>query len=235
MGETGAAGAPPRRARAMARRRSIPTALALQEIPMSDRPDWMQPHGRSWTCLTREPVFDNPWIRLDKCETVAPTGRPAHYGMVHFKNRAIGVLPLFENGDILLVGQHRFTTADYSWEIPEGGGPLSEDPLVAAKRELREETGLAAADWRQVMRFHLSNSVTDEEGYGFLALGLSEGAAAPDETEALAIRRLPFHQALRLALEGAMLDMITLTMLLRAYYLAREGLLPDTLAREMLR
>jgi 8-oxo-dGTP pyrophosphatase MutT (NUDIX family) len=201
---------------------------------MPDRPDWMRPQDLGWTCLSREPVFDNPWITLSACETVAPTGRPAHYGLIHFKNRAIGVLPLFDNGDILLVGQHRFPAGDYSWEIPEGGGPLGEDPIVAARRELREETGLIADDLRQVLRFQLSNSITDEEGYGFLALGLSEGAAAPDETEVFAIKRLAFQQALRLALDGAMLDMITLAMLLRAYHLAREGLLPAPLASRML-
>ena len=165
---------------------------------------------------------------------MAPTGRPAHYGLIHFKNRAIGVLPLFDNGDTLLVGQHRFPAADYSWEIPEGGGPIGEDPRVGARRELREETGLTAAELRQVLRFQLSNSVTDEEGYGFLALGLSQGAPAPDETEVLALRRLPFQAALRLAMDGAMLDMITLAMLLRAYHLAREGLLPEPLAGLML-
>jgi 8-oxo-dGTP pyrophosphatase MutT (NUDIX family) len=201
---------------------------------MPDRPDWMRPQDRGWTCLSREPVFDNPWITLSTCETVAPTGRPAPYGLIHFKNRAIGVLPLFDNGDILLVGQHRFPAGDYSWEIPEGGGPLGEDPIVAARRELREETGLIADDLRQVLRFQLSNSITDEEGYGFLALGLSEGAAAPDETEVFAIKRLAFQQALRLALDGAMLDMITVAMLLRAYHLAREGLLPAPLASRML-
>jgi 8-oxo-dGTP pyrophosphatase MutT (NUDIX family) len=201
---------------------------------MPDCSDWMKPQGRPWTCLSRKPVFDNPWITLTECETVAPTGRPAHYGLIHFKNRAIGVLPLFDNGDVLLVGQHRFPAADYSWEIPEGGGPLAEDPLFAAKRELAEETGLTATDWRQVLRFQLSNSVTDEEGYGFLALGLSDGAAAPDETEVFAVKRLAFHQALRLALEGAMLDMITLAMLLRAYHMAREGMLPGPLSRQML-
>jgi 8-oxo-dGTP pyrophosphatase MutT (NUDIX family) len=201
---------------------------------MPDRPDWMKPQGRGWTCLSREPVFDNPWVTLSACETVAPTGRPAHYGLIHFKNRAIGVLPLFDDGDVLLVGQHRFPAGDYSWEIPEGGGPLDEDPLIAAKRELGEETGLAATDMRQVLRFQLSNSVTDEEGYGFLALGLSEGAPAPDDTEVFAVKRLAFQKALTLALDGEMLDMITLAMLLRAYHLAREGQLPAALARRML-
>jgi 8-oxo-dGTP pyrophosphatase MutT (NUDIX family) len=201
---------------------------------VTDRPDWMAPHGQPWTCLSRAPVYDNPWITLTDCQTLAPTGRPARYGLIHFKTRAIGVLPLYDNGDTVLVGQHRFPAGDYSWELPEGGGPLDEDPLATARRELREETGLEAADWRHILAFQLSNSVTDEHGHGYLALGLTQAGAEPDETEDLRIVRLPFRQALDLALGGAMQDMITLALLLRAYHQAREGELPEALARAML-
>lgn len=201
---------------------------------MADRPDWMAPQGPSWTCLGKALVYENPWIAVSACETVAPTGRPSPYGLIHFKNRAIGVLPLFDNGDTLLVGQHRFPAGDYSWELPEGGGPLGEDPLVAAQRELREEAGLLAAHWRPLLRFQLSNSVTDEVGRGFLATGLTSAPAEPDETEVLAVKRLPFRQALDLAVSGAMEDVITLALLLRAYHLAREGELPRDLALAML-
>jgi 8-oxo-dGTP pyrophosphatase MutT (NUDIX family) len=202
---------------------------------VTDAPDWMTPVGAGWTCLSKTEVFDNPWITLTSCDTLAPTGRPAHYGLVHFKNLAIGVLPLFDNGDTLLVGQHRFTTGVYSWEIPEGGGPLGVDPLDSAQRELREETGCLASEWRQVMTYHLSNSVTDEVGYGYLAFGLTAADAEPDETEVIHTRRLPFREALDLGLKGLLPDMITQAMLLRAYHMAQEGELPAALAEAMLR
>jgi 8-oxo-dGTP pyrophosphatase MutT (NUDIX family) len=195
----------------------------------------MAPHGKPWTCLAKTPIYDNPWISLSDCRTLAPTGRPAQYGLIHFKNRAIGILPVFDNGEIVLVGQHRFPAGDYSWELPEGGGPLAEDPLATAQRELREEAGLTATDWRHILSFQLSNSITDEHGHGFLALGLTGADIEPDETEDLSLRRLPFGEALRLALGGAMQDMITLALLLRGYHLAREGQLPPALAEAMLR
>src|ERR1700752_3464517 len=122
-------------------------------MPMPPKPDWMTPEGSPWRRACEQTVFDNPWLALRTYDAVAPTGAPARYGVVHFKTRAIGVLPLFDNGDTLLVGQHRFPLADYSWEIPEGGGALAEDPLEAARRELREEAGLAAEHWRPVLSF----------------------------------------------------------------------------------
>ena len=132
------------------------------------------------------------------------------------------------------VGQHRFPLGDYAWEIPEGGAPVGSDPLEGAKRELREETGLEAANWRQALSYQLSNSVTDERGFGFVAWDLSETWPEPDVTEALSQARIPFHEALEQALVGRIQDLITVAMLLRAHHMACEGQLPASLAKAML-
>jgi 8-oxo-dGTP pyrophosphatase MutT (NUDIX family) len=203
---------------------------------MSQKPGWLRPHGRPWTRGSERLVYDNPWIRVSHHEPTAPTGRPAQYGLVSFKNLAIAVLPLHDDGSVTLVGQHRFPFDDYSWELPEGGSPRGEDPLAGARRELAEETGLQAREWREVLRMQLSNSVTDERAVGYLALGLSdcgEGYAS-DETEEIVLARVPFREALDAALAGHMEDALTVAMLLRAYHMAREGALPDALTRAML-
>jgi 8-oxo-dGDP phosphatase len=201
---------------------------------MTDRPDWMAPKGRPWASRSCEVAFDNPWLALTLHDATAPTGAPARYAAVRYKNLAIGILPLFEDGSLVLVGQHRFPLMDYSWELPEGGAPLDEDPLDGARRELREEAGLEAADWREILAFQLSNSVTDERGHVYLATGLTAADCEPDPTEDLQLARVPFREALDLALRGEIKDMITLAALLRAYHMAREGELDPALARAML-
>jgi 8-oxo-dGTP pyrophosphatase MutT (NUDIX family) len=203
---------------------------------MSKKPAWLRVHGTPWKAGPERVAFENAWIRVSDQEAIAPTGRPARYGLVRFKNLAVAVLPLHDDGSVTLVGQHRFPNADYSWELPEGGAPLDEDPLEGAKRELAEETGLAAAEWREVLRAQLSNSVTDERMIGYIATGLTEATETPkaDETEAITVVRAPFREALDAAMAGQMPDMLTVAMLLRGYHMAREGSLPGVLARAML-
>jgi 8-oxo-dGTP pyrophosphatase MutT (NUDIX family) len=203
---------------------------------MTQKPAWLRPHGRPWGRGAERVVYENPWIRVTDHEAVAPTGRDAQYGVVSFKNFAIAILPLHEDGTVTLVGQNRFALADYSWEVPEGGSPVDRDPLEGARRELAEETGLQAAEWREVLRAQLSNSVTDERAFGYVAFGLSpsEDEHKADDTEALVLARVPFREALDAALAGHMEDVLTVAMLLRAYHMAREGELPAALTRAML-
>lgn len=203
---------------------------------MSQKPGWLSAHGIPWRRGRSRLVYDNPWISVSEHEATAPTGAPATYGLVSFKNLALAILPIDAAGQVVLVGQHRFPFGDYSWEIPEGGGPKGEDPLAGARRELAEEAGLAAAEWREILRLQLSNSVTDELAVGFLATGLSEieGTAHADDTEDFALTRVPFRQALDAAMAGHICDALTVAMLLRAYHMAREGLLSDALTRAML-
>jgi len=203
---------------------------------MPKKPAWLRPHGRPWLPGAERLIFDNPWITVTDQVATAPTGRATSYGLVRFKNLAIAVLPVHEDGTVVLVGQNRLPHSDYSWEIPEGGSPLDDDPLDGAKRELAEETGLAAAEWREVLQAQLSNSVTDERMIGYLATGLSPCAAAhhPDATEEIVLARVPFREALEAAMAGQLPDMLTVAMLLRGYHMAREGALPSALAQAML-
>jgi 8-oxo-dGTP pyrophosphatase MutT (NUDIX family) len=203
---------------------------------MGEKPRWLKPHGSPWRRGASRVIYENPWIGVTEYAATAPTGAPATYGLVRFKNFAVAVLPLHDNGDTVLVGQHRFPLAGYSWEIPEGGGPLDADPLDSARRELAEETGLQAAHWREVLRAQLSNSVSDERAFGDLALGLSEAPepTSHDDTEDIRVERVPFREALAAALAGDIEDILTVAMLLKASHMATEGLLPPELAKAMM-
>jgi 8-oxo-dGTP pyrophosphatase MutT (NUDIX family) len=208
----------------------------MAESKPGAKPLWLIPHGRPWEITASKPVYDNAWIGVTEHQAIAPSGRfTPTYGVVRFKNLAVAVLPLHSDATVTLVGQNRLPHADYVWEIPEGGAPLDEDPLEAAKRELREETGLRARRWICVMpNLQLSNATTDERGIGFLAMDLEQGETEPDETEDIAVARVPFRDALEAALAGWMPDLLTVAMLLRAHHMAVGGELEPELARAML-
>lgn len=174
----------------------------------------------AWKRLTSTKVYDNPWITVYDEQVINPAGGKNRYGRVSFKNRAVAILPLADNGDTWLVGQHRYTTGNYSWELPMGGAPFDEDPQAAAARELREETGLTAGRWSAIMELHLSNSITDERGIVYLAEDLREGPTDFDETEVLEIRRLPLNEAVRMAESGEITDALSIAALLRLRHLA---------------
>ena len=165
----------------------------------------------NWDTVATEHVYENPWIRVEHRDVITPAGNPGIYGVVKFKNKAIGIVPVDAEGFIYLVGQYRYPLEEYSWEIPEGGGPLGEDPLATAKRELKEETGLIATSWRQIGRIHTSNSVTDEEGFIFLAEGLQQEDAEPEDTEELRIKRIPLRAAVDMVMRSEITDSISMS------------------------
>lgn len=179
----------------------------------------------SWKRLESRTVFDNDWITVYEDEVVNPNGGRNRYGHIHFKNRAIGIVPLTEEGDTWLVGQQRYTLGAWSWEIPMGGCG-GEDPLEAARRELKEETGLTAGRWQEVMRLHTSNSITDESGLVYLAEDLTAGDTDFGETEKLEIRRLPLAEAVRMVLDGAITDAVSVAGLLRVWLDRHPSLMP---------
>jgi len=168
-----------------------------------------------WTTLERKEIYDNNWINVNEHQVINPSGGQGIYGVVHFKNLAIGILPLDEDNNTWLVGQYRYPLQAYSWEIPEGGGPLGLDPLDGAKRELLEETGLTATNWTELQRMHLSNSVSDELAIIYVARGLTMGVAAPEETEDLQLRKLPFEEAYQMVLDGTITDSMSVAAILK--------------------
>jgi 8-oxo-dGTP pyrophosphatase MutT (NUDIX family) len=178
-----------------------------------------------WRTLGTEVRYDNPWITVTHHEVVNPNGGPGIYGVVHYKNLAIGVLPVDSDGNTWLVGQYRYPTDRYSWEIPEGGGDPALDPLVSARRELREETGIEASNWRLMLQLQLSNSVSDELAHIYLATGLTHGTSSPEETEQLKLRKLPLTDAIAMALDGRITDALSVVALLRARLESEAGTL----------
>lgn len=187
-----------------------------------------------WTIHGERLVYDNPWMQVREFDVTQPDGKPSKYGVMEPKNLAIGILPLFEDGTVMLVGQYRFALDCWSWELPEGGGPKDIAPVDSARRELAEETGLTARHWHEFLDMDMSNSITDERAIAFIAWGLEEGEAEPEGTEDIVTRRVPFGEALSEAMDGRIRDAFTLAMLLKADYMARHGELPEAVSRLIL-
>ncbi len=174
-------------------------------------------HHNPWTTLSGEEKYDNPWIRVTEYQVLNPAGGPGIYGKVHFKNKAIGVVALDNEGNTWLVGQYRYTLNEFSWEIPEGGGPMGDDPLISAQRELKEETGISAGKWSTLCRLHTSNSVTDEEGFIFLAEQLTHGEINREDTEAdMRVKKVPLKDAVQMVFRGEITDCMSIIGLLMA-------------------
>ena len=176
-----------------------------------------------WKTRKQTQVYDNAWISVSHREVTAPTGAEGIYGVVHFKNHAIGILPIDEQGNTWLVGQQRYPLAQYSWELPEGGAPLGQSVLAAAQRELREETGIVAGLWTSLLQAHLSNSVSDEYAIAFIAQRLTFTGTERDDTELLQVKKLPLHEAINRVMDGSITDSLTMMCLMKAKLLIDSG------------
>jgi len=168
-------------------------------------------HINPWKTLSTQPVYNNAWIKVEEHQVVNPGGSNGIYGKVCFKNQAVGIIPVDEDGNTWIVGQHRYTLNEWSWEIPMGGSPKKENKIKTAKRELEEETGLVSAAIVELLHLHPSNSITDEQGYVYLATQLSEGVQMLEDTEKdIQVKKLPFTDVVEMAKNGEITDAISM-------------------------
>jgi len=172
-----------------------------------------------WKTISKKVVYDNNWIKVTHRDVINPSGNPGIYGVVEFKNLAIGIVPIDEDGNTWLVRQFRYTLDQYTWEIPEGGCPKDQTPLEAAQRELQEETGLTAKKWTKIGEFHTSNSVTDEYGEIFIAQDLTIGEQDLEDCEDIIVKKLPLKEAHQMVLDGEITDSVSMIGLMKAFLL----------------
>ena len=178
-----------------------------------------------WTTLKEELRYETPWISVSHHEILDPSGQQGIYGVVHFKNLAIGVVPLDADLNTWIVGQYRYPVRAYSWEIPEGGGKRNIPPQASAERELREEAGIVASRWAEILRMDLSNSASDEEVVLYVAQGLTFFEPEPDHNEELVLRKLPFAELYAMVTRGEVRDSLTVAAVLRVQLRLVEGTL----------
>jgi len=191
------------------------------------------PHRRGpWQVVGSRQVYENPWIKVREDDVLRPDGKPGIYGVVEFQGLAVAIVALTEDGQVYLVGQYRYPTDNYSWEVIEGTSEHGEEPIVAAARELSEEAGLTAAEWTPLGTCEFSNSSTDQVGYVYLARGLTAGTPHPDETEELALKVVPFEDALEMALSGEIIDAFSVIALARARHFLDGGDIRRPVAKE---
>ena len=176
-----------------------------------------------WTSVKEEVRYETPWIRITHHDIIDPSGREGIYGTVHFKNLAIGVVPLDEDLNTWIVGQYRYPIEAYSWEIPEGGGRRDIPPIESAKRELREEAGIEADHWQEILRMDLSNSASDEHAILYVAQGLTFHRPQPDHDEELELKKLPFEELYGMVVRGEVLDSLTIAAVLKVKIMLLDG------------
>lgn len=171
----------------------------------------------TWQRRSTRIAYENPWIRVREDEVTRPDGSDGIYGVVEVRQPAVFVVPVTADDEVVLVEVDRYTTGERaSLEVPAGGAD-GEDPLVAAKRELREETGLAAADWQEIGRMSALIGVADAPEVVFLARDLTHvGDDAMLEDGIAAVHRIPFDELLVRVGRGEIADGETLACLLLA-------------------
>lgn len=198
-----------------------------------DRHQTWPRRGNPWTVTSTRKAHSNNWFAIEQNDVFRPDGSPGSYEIVRMRKLGVGILPIDDGGFVHMIGQWRLPLGRYSWEMPEGGSENGETPLTCAKRELKEEAGLTAATWREVLTLDLSTSLTDEQAVVFIATDLTSGRSCPDDTEVLAHRLVHFTDVLTAVLDGTVREAMTAAGVLCAQHLATSGQLPAGVTRAM--
>lgn len=176
-----------------------------------------------WKTLSSSIPYENKWIKVVENKVLNAVGNEGIYGVVHYKSIAVAIVPLDEHYNTWIVGQYRYTLDSYEWEVPEGGCPENTAPLDTAIRELHEETGLQATSYEPILEMQLSNSVSDEISYTFVAKGISYIGEKPDEDEVLHVKKLPFEEVYQMVLRGEIRDALSVASILKTKLLIVAG------------
>src|SRR5580692_3241564 len=176
-----------------------------------------------WRTLGSRVVYANSWVRLREDTVIRPDGHEGIYGVLEI-SPAVGIVAISDGDEVALVTQWRYTLDRMSTEIPTGGSePSDADLLAAARRELREETGLSARRWRELGFIDNANGVSTDDAHMFLATGLAHGADAQDAEEQVVLSWLPFDQAVAHVLNGSITESVSVAALLKVDALRRRG------------
>ncbi|MBX6389926.1 MAG: NUDIX hydrolase [Frankia sp.] len=176
-----------------------------------------------WTTIGTRLIYQNPWLSLREDQVIRPDGKQGVYSVVEMLP-SVGVVAIDANGDVALVEQWRYAHGKNSIEIPTGGSE-KEDPDIqsAARRELAEETGISARQWRSLGSIDNSNGATTDVANMFLATDLTVGPPRQGGDESLRFFWLPFPQVVEMALDGRITESVTIAAVLKAELLRRMG------------